>query len=591
MKKSKSFFSSISTKLMLLIIAVTFVLAATLVTVSLVMTSKILTEEAASHMNLFCEERGDDLDTELLRIEDAVTSLSRWAKSKIPDVETISGDSDLRDKIVDDAVDLICFMTEDNKFIQGAYIHYSLDVTGVTGREEGVYFTRDDSGKFVDIPFTQEEIVSDPVADYWYYGPIQNKKALWTKPYFDYSVEDYLISYVEPVYIDDVPVAIIGVDISFSRLLEWVDSLEYHETGYVYLKEGDGSVHYHIDELGHDNLHSDEEDQIIENEELMSQPATGDKLIRYYFEGRDRVMAFVTLRNGMKFVLCDGYDDIYKERDLTMILMVSITIGIEFVFAIIATYMASRVTTPLRKLTEAANEISEGDYDVVLPPEDNNEIGELSRALRIAVDNIRARKAETDSTIKAQDRKIEKDAKTMKRQEDDLVVMKNLAYIDPLTNVKSKHAYEDTVKYIDEQIKNGTAEFAVVMCDLNYLKHINDNLGHKAGDEAIKKTAGILCSVFPMSTVFRIGGDEFVVIPSVLEYATIDEKQELLRKLLDEQHKSSDNYLERISIAFGCAVFDRKKDHSFHEVFDRADQIMYEDKRRIHERDGISTER
>ena len=44
----------------MLIIAVTFVLAATLVTVSLVMTSKILTEEAASHMNLFCEERGDD---------------------------------------------------------------------------------------------------------------------------------------------------------------------------------------------------------------------------------------------------------------------------------------------------------------------------------------------------------------------------------------------------------------------------------------------------------------------------------------------------------------------------------------------------
>lgn len=591
MKKSNTFFSSISTKLMLFIIAVTFVLAATLVTVSLVMTSKILTEEAASHMNLFCEERGDDLNTELLRIEDAVTSLSRWAKSRIPDVETISEDSELRDKIVDDAVDLICFMTEDNDFVQGAYIHYSLDITGVTGREEGVYFTRDDSGKFVDIPFTQEEIETDPVADYWYYGPIRNKKALWTKPYFDYSVDDYLISYVEPVYIDDVTVAIIGVDISFSRLLEWVDSLEYHETGYVYLKEGDGSVHYHIDELGNDNLHSDEEDQIIENEELMSQPATGDKLIRYYFEGRDRVMAFVTLRNGMKFVLCDGYDDIYKERDLTMILMVSITIGIEFVFVIIATYMASRVTTPLRKLTKAANEISEGDYDVVLPPEDNNEIGELSRALRIAVDNIRARKDEIEATVRAQDRKIEKDAKTMKRQEDDLDIMKNLAYIDPLTKVKSKHAYEDTVKYIDEQIKNGTAEFAVVMCDLNYLKHINDNLGHKAGDEAIQKAANMLCTVFPMSTVFRIGGDEFVVIPSVLEYAKIDEKQDLLKKLLDEQYRSSDNYLERISIAFGCAVFDRKKDHSFHEVFDRADQIMYEDKRRIHERDGISTER
>ena len=55
MKKSKTFFSSISAKLMMLIIAVTFVLAATLVTVSLVMTSKILTEEAV-------KEGGSDIE-------------------------------------------------------------------------------------------------------------------------------------------------------------------------------------------------------------------------------------------------------------------------------------------------------------------------------------------------------------------------------------------------------------------------------------------------------------------------------------------------------------------------------------------------
>ena len=176
-------------------------------------------------MNLFCEERGDDLDTELLRIEDAVGSLSRWTKSKIPDVETITEDSELRDAIVDDADDLIRYMTEENDFVQGAYIHYTLDITGVTSREEGVYYTRDESGKFKIIPFAQDEIESDPVADYWYYGPIENKKALWTDPYYDYSVGDYLISYIEPIFIDDFPVAIIGIDINFTRLLEWVDSL------------------------------------------------------------------------------------------------------------------------------------------------------------------------------------------------------------------------------------------------------------------------------------------------------------------------------------------------------------------------------
>ena len=589
MKKSRAFFSSISTRLMLLIIIGVFVLATVLVTVSVLLTSRILTKGAAAQMNLFCEERGDDLDTELLRIEDAVGSLSKWTRSKIPDVDTIVSDADLRDSIVRDADDLIHFMTEHNEFIQGAYIHYTLDVTGVTSRDEGVYYTRGDDGKFKIIPFSQEEIVNDPVADDWYYGPIRNGKALWTKPYYDYSVEDYLISYIEPVFIDDTPVAIIGVDISFTRLLTWVDSLTYQETGYMFLKEADGSVHYHLDDLGEYQLHSDEEDQIVENAELMDQPETGEELIRYNFKGRDRAMAFVTLRNGMKFVLCDDYESIYSERNHAVILMSLLSVGLAIVFAVAAVILARRITNPLRDLTAAANEISEGDYDVILPPETDNEVGELSRAFRIAIDNIRARSEDIEAKVRFQDRKIEKAAKTMKQQEDDLIAMRNLAYVDSLTNVKNKHAYEDTIEYIDEQIKSGTAEFAVIMCDLNYLKLINDNHGHKAGDEAIQKAAKILCKAFPMSTVFRIGGDEFVVIPSVLEYARIDEKLDGLKLMLRDQKKASDDVLERISLAFGCAIFDRDNDRSYQEVFERADQIMYEEKKKIHKSDGIST--
>lgn len=589
MKKAKSFFSSISTRLMLLIIIGVFVLAAVFVTVSGVLTSRILTKGAAAQMNLFCEERGDDLDTELLRIEDAVGSLSRWTESRIPDVETITGDAELRDSIVDDADDLIRFMTEHNEFIQGAYIHYTLDITGVTNRDEGVYYTRGEDGKFEIIPFTQEEIVDDPVSDYWYFGPIKNGVALWTKPYYDYSVEDYLISYIEPVFVGDTPVAIIGVDISFTRLLTWVDSLKYQETGYMFLKEADGSVHYHLDHLGEDHQHGDEKDRVVENAELMDQPETGEELVRYYFEGRDRAMAFVTLRNGMKFVLCDGYDSIYRERNQAVILMSLLSIGLAGVCAIVAVLLARRITNPLRKLTAAANEISEGDYDVILPPETGNEVGELSSAFRIAIDNIRARTEDIEARVRLQDRKIEKAAQTMKQQENDLVAMRNLAYIDSLTNVKNKHAYDDTIKYIDEQIKSGTAEFAVIMCDLNYLKLINDNHGHKAGDEAIQKAARILCTAFPMSTVFRIGGDEFVVIPSVLEYARIDEKLDGLKMMLSDQKKTSSDVLARISLAFGCAVFDRDKDHSYQEVFERADKIMYEEKKKIHMSDGIST--
>lgn len=173
MQKRKAFFTSISKKLMFLYIIGAFSLAVTLVAVAIALSSKILTEGASAQMNLFCEERADDINLEMVRIEDAVSSLARWTRSRIPDVETIKEDAELRDAIVDDADDLIRFMTEHNDFIESAYIHYTLDVTGITDREEGVYYTRNDDGDFKTIPFTQEEIVNDPVAEDWYYGPIR----------------------------------------------------------------------------------------------------------------------------------------------------------------------------------------------------------------------------------------------------------------------------------------------------------------------------------------------------------------------------------------------------------------------------------
>ena len=591
MQKRKAFFTSISKKLMLLNIIGAFTLAVTLVAVAIALSSKILTTGASAQMNLFCKERADDINLEMARIEDAVSSLARWTRSRIPDVETIKEDAELRDAIVDDADDLIRFMTEHNDFIEGAYIHYTLDVTGITDREEGVYYTRNDDGNFKTIPFTQEEIVNDPVAEDWYYGPIRLGEPAWTKPYYDYSVENYIVSYIEPVFIGDTPVAVIGIDISFTRVIDWVDTFSYQESGYMFLKEADGTVHYHYDDLVNGHMHGDEIDHVQENGDLMNEPATGTELVRYYFEGSDRAMAFVTLRNGMKLVLCDDYANIYNERDNAVVLMIILSVFITMLIAIVAVVMVNRITDPLRKITEAARAVSENNFDVDLPPENDDEIGELSKMTRLAIENARARAEKAASKVREQERKIEKSAKVLKQQGDDLVAMKNLAYVDSLTNVKNKLAYDDTVEYINEKIRNGTAEFAVIMCDLNYLKHINDNLGHMAGDEAIQKTASILCKAFPLSTVFRIGGDEFAVLPTGLDYARIDEKLDALKTMLEDQRNISDNYLERISLAFGYAVFERGKDTTYQEVFERADKIMYEEKKKIHVKDGILTDR
>ena len=115
---------------------------------------------------------------------------------------------------------------------------------------------------------------------------------------------------------------------------------------------------------------------------------------------------------------------------------------------------------------------------------------------------------------------------------------------------------------------------------------INDNYGHQAGDLALKRAAELLCTAFPMSSVFRIGGDEFVIIPSGIEYARLDEHLRNIKNMLDAERASSDELDKRVSISVGSAVFNHNTDHSYRDVYERADMMMYEEKQRIHALDG-----
>lgn len=149
-----------------------------------------------------------------------------------------------------------------------------------------------------------------------------------------------------------------------------------------------------------------------------------------------------------------------------------------------------------------------------------------------------------------------------------------IANRDPLTGVKSKHAYLVKQKEIDEAIaETQCADFAVVVCDVNGLKHINDTQGHKAGDEYICAASAMICEIYQHSPVYRLGGDEFTVILSGHDY---DIREELLQML---HNRSVDNIsLGRVVVSGGMSMFEPESDHDFHTVFERADELMYKEK-------------
>ena len=393
---------------------------------------------------------------------------------------------------------------------------------------------------------------------------------------------------MSPVFIDETPVAVIGIDVSFSRVIEYVNDIKYHDTGYMYLKAGDGSVHYHPAYLKGEDIHGDEQDMVLDDGELDSSYSDGD-IIQYEFRGSDRVMVFMTLRNGMKLVLCDSFDEIFYDRTLILRIMAITSLVLALIFVIIIFLLTSKVIIkPIRILSDATNSIGEGDYNINLPKMSDDEIGDLTRDFNIAILNIRQRSEDIMSHVEKQEKKIKKDEESLRRRDKDLREMKNIAYSDALTGVKNKTAFDDTRTFIDGQIDRGTASFSVVMCDLNYLKLINDERGHQAGDEILKRTAKLLCNVFPLSTVFRIGGDEFVVLPYGMEYEKLDIMLENLDTVIQSEYELHDELTDRVSLAIGSAVYDPEVDKSFKDVFERADKAMYKNKHDIHVKDGIA---
>ena len=148
------------------------------------------------------------------------------------------------------------------------------------------------------------------------------------------------------------------------------------------------------------------------------------------------------------------------------------------------------------------------------------------------------------------------------------------AYRDDLTGVKSKHAFTEMEKELDEKLSGGVLPaFAVVVCDVNGLKKINDTLGHKAGDEYIRSACRMICDVFAHSPVYRIGGDEFAVILTGRDY-------ENRRALMRELHRQSSEHIatQEAIVSGGLAEYQPDQDHCVHEIFERADATMYKEK-------------
>ena len=162
--------------------------------------------------------------------------------------------------------------------------------------------------------------------------------------------------------------------------------------------------------------------------------------------------------------------------------------------------------------------------------------------------------------------------------------MEGLAIKDALTGIRNKTGYDREVVKLEKTLsEDPELAFGIVMIDLNYLKKLNDTYGHEKGNISIKKLSVLACTVFTHSPVFRVGGDEFVVILTGWDLERIEHLIQQFNDILSQY--AADESLEpweRISASIGYTAYDPKKDTGVADVFKRADAEMYNCKKEMH---------
>ncbi len=134
---------------------------------------------------------------------------------------------------------------------------------------------------------------------------------------------------------------------------------------------------------------------------------------------------------------------------------------------------------------------------------------------------------------------------------------------------------------VDQRSAQGGAG-ALLFCDVDDLKDVNDRYGHLAGDAVIRATAARLVDcVRTGDLVARFGGDEFVVVAWGLAGPAVDS---LVRRISDRvaEEVHHDGRVLRVTVSIGVAMLDPATT-SVEETLRRADASMYATKRYRHD--------
>ena len=510
---------SIRARLLAVILGTSLVISIAVGIHAFLMTSELLHKKADDVMAARCEAEAAHINDLLDDIQRNVRLMSWYCLDRLDDPLALTDAETLQD-YTSSMLEMFSAIAQNTSGALSCFLRFDPALTSPTA---GFNYTRSTGDGVFRLAATTALASSAQEQDGadWYWLPQESGQPMWLDPYSSPTNGQEVISYIIPLYQDGLFIGVVGMDVDFSYLHRQAHAISLYRNGYAYLTDADSTpYHDHYSAIDH----------------------------RLCIEAREPLI------NGMHLILHASYLDVIRESYPIIIRSAIIFLVLMVFFTAVIFHTTSHIIRPLRELTQAVRRLEADEADVRIPGVSRqDEIGVLAQAFRQMSVTIRTR----------------------------LSSINDLAFRDSLTGVKSHAAYTEAIALIDQRIPLEPNPFGLIMTDSNDLKHINDVYGHEVGNAYIRHMCHIICDTFKHSPVYRIGGDEFVVL---LQGQDLNDHAALLARL-DADFAASPFPLDKADggmipcrVAHGWAIFDPRQDKDVGDVFIRADKRMYEHK-------------
>ncbi len=531
---------SLKTKLSVTMLCVIFVVIMVITLLSVIFIRATASKKSDQLLFMLCENGQYSLNYYFDSVQSSVNNITAYVEDDLKGID----DEHLAEHM-DNVREYFNFIISQTNGVLTYY--YRIDPS-ISTKETGFWYINLDGKGFKEHEVTDITLydVNDTSKLVWFTVPKYKGKSIWLPPYVTDNLDVKVISYDAPIYYKGQFIGVVGIEIDYSAMAKEVNSIKLYDNGYAFLSDANGTLFYHpyIDVA---KMPSDVEKQLPYNNK------TKESSTQYVYNGVLKKAVWLPLSNGMYLNITVPVDETDGEwRGLILNILICAVIAL-IVSGLFLVFILGFTTRPLEQLTEAAEQVDKGNFDVYLPYNEDDEIGRLTKSFKKLSGNMKAH----------------------------INALNEQVFIDSLTHVRNKGAFLIATEELQEQINNGSIDpnFALGEFDCDGLKRINDEYGHDKGDIYLKKACRTISDVFKRSPVYRVGGDEFFIILKNEDFHNLKFLLERFDVVVNEINASADAPWEQVWLSKGFAIYDPAEDNLVQKIMQRADKLMYENKR------------